>query len=102
MKKLILITALSLATGGAFALDNHLSGSGEYYQSPLTDHSQGSKTEAIGVNHDHGDDTILEFTKHGHDVPVVDKPASSGEGSTPKVHDHGEDVIKEYIPHAES
>ncbi len=102
MKKIILITALSLATGGAFALDSHLSGSDEYYQSPLTDHGPGSTTETIGVGHDHGDDTIRNFTGHDHDMPVVDKPASSSDGTTPKLHDHGDDVIKEFIPHVES
>lgn len=103
MKTLILASALTLITSGAFALDEYLGGSSEYYQSPLVDHSRGEKTNALGPHHDHGDNTLRNYIPHGHDVPVLEHPKASGDvNPNNMMHDHGDDTIKNFTPHPHS
>lgn len=103
MKKLILISALTFVTSGAFALDNSLGGSSEYYQSPLLDHGKSEKTNSLGANHGHGDNTVLDYIPHGHDFPVQEYPEATGDpDGTNMMHDHGDDTIQNFIPHPHS
>lgn len=103
MKKLILASALALIANGAFALDKNLGNTSEYSQSPLVDHSPGVKTNSLGADHDHGDNTISDYTPHGHDVPVQKRPQASGDdGRTNMMHDHGDDTVKNFTPHPHS
>lgn len=100
MKKLILAGVLSLVATGAFALDKSLGDSSEYYQSPLEDHSPGAKSTMLGPEHGHGDDVVRDYTKHGHDGPVMKHPQASTEGnSNTNMHDHGDNVVDNFTPH---
>ncbi len=95
MKKLIIAAAISLASTGALALDKTLDPN-ENYQSPLADHGPAPKATQLGEGHDHGDDTVKDFVKHGHDMPVKpDEHSKMGKA----MHDHGDDVAKDFVPH---
>lgn len=100
MNKLLIATAIGLISTGAFATDQHIGESSEYYQSPLADHGPGAKTKMLAPGHDHGDDTQKNFVDHDHDMPVAKtQAASSGSSSMPGMHDHGDDVRDNYIAH---
>jgi len=99
MKKLIIATLLTLSSAGAMALDQVLD-KGEYYNSPLADHSRGQRTTVLGPNHDHGNDTAKEFVQHGHDLPV--QPDNHPHMANPAMHDHGDDTVKDFIKHTDS
>ncbi len=95
MKKLIFAAAISLASTGALALDKVLDPN-ENYQSPLTDHSAAPKSEQLGAGHDHGNDTVKNFVKHGHDMPVM---PDEHKQMADTMHDHGDDTIKNFTSH---
>lgn len=97
MKNFIFATTLALASTGAFALDKVLDPS-ENYQSPLADHSPGSKADQLSPMHDHGEDTAKEFIEHGHDLPIRDDHPHS---NMAKMHDHDEDTVKNFVEHKE-
>ncbi|WP_043107079.1 hypothetical protein [endosymbiont of unidentified scaly snail isolate Monju] len=99
MKKLVIATLLTLSSAGAMALDQVLDNN-EYYGSPLADHAPGSRSTSLGPNHDHGDDTVKEFVRHGHDLPV--KPDNHPYAQNMPMHDHGDDTIKNFVPHSHS
>jgi hypothetical protein len=102
MKKLLITSAIMLMTTGAYALDQNVGTSSEYYGSPLTDHGPaGGKSGQLSATHDHGDDTVKNFAEHGHDQRIVQTPpAGSGSGHMmPAMHDHGDDVVKDYTAH---
>lgn len=100
MNKLILAGVLSLVTTGAFAADKILGDSSEYYQSPLLDHGPGAKSTMLGPDHGHGDDVISDYTKHGHDGPVMKHPQASTNGnSNTNLHDHGDNAVDNFTQH---
>lgn len=97
MKYLIIATALTLGATGAFAHDEVLKNSSEGYQSPLADHGPGSKADQLSPQHGHGDDTVKNFVKHGHDLPIRD---DHPHGPATAMHQHGDDVVRDYVEHA--
>ena len=56
MKKLLISSAIMLLTTGAYALDQNVGASSEYYGSALADHGPGGKSGQLGATHDHGAD----------------------------------------------
>jgi hypothetical protein len=101
MKKLLISSAIMLLTTGAFATDQHIGSTSEYYGSPLADHGPGGKSGQLSATHDHGDNTAKNFVEHGHDQRIVQTtPAGSGSGNMmPAMHDHGDNVEKNYNAH---
>ena len=95
MKKLVIAAAIALASTAALALDKVVDPN-ENYQSPLAEHGAAPKSEQLAEGHDHGDDAIRNFAKHGHDMPV--KPDTHSMSDKP-MHGHGDDVIRDYTPH---
>ena len=68
MKRLIIITSLSLATTGAWAADEVLGGNPDMYKSPLTDHGPGERMHApqMGYGDEYGSQLIKQPSDHSH------------------------------------
>lgn len=101
MKKLLISSAIMLLTTGAYALDQNVDSSSEYYGSALADHGPGGKSGQLGATHDHGDNTVKNFVEHGHDQRIVQTPRAGSDSGhmMPAMHDHGDNVDKNYNAH---
>lgn len=97
MKNIIIVAALAVASTGAFA--NHTAlDANEYYQSPLRDHSPGAKADKLSQVHSHGNNTIMDFIEHEHDLPIV---GSTAQGEKLALHDHGNNTLLNFVEHKE-
>ena len=93
MNRLLIASAIGLAATVAYATDQHVGDSSEYYQSAINDQGPG------GATHDHGDNTVQNFVLHGHDTPIADQSASPEKEGVVQVHDHGDNTLRNFIAH---
>lgn len=99
MKTLVIFGAITLLSSSAFAHDEVLGGSSEYYGSALKDHGSTTAPTTIPRSHDHGDNTMQNFTEHEHDKRVADVPGGDVDLDRTK-HSHGDNTALDYTPHA--
>jgi len=99
MKKIILASAIALISATAFASNDH--GHGDDTVKDFTKHGHDKSVSmpmSKGATHGHGDDTVKDFTKHDESG----MPSPTGKGSGKPAHGHGDDTVKDFTKHNES
>jgi hypothetical protein len=99
MNKLIIAGAISLLSTAAFAHDKALGDSPEYDSSALVDHSQGTTSQTLPRNHDHGDETAKNFVDHDHERMMAEDPVGHAAWMGTMQHDHGDNTVKNFNDH---
>ena len=99
MNKILIAGSIGLLSAVAIAHDKTLGDSTEFYGSPLLDHGQGSTSQALPKNHDHGDNATSNFVGHDHERMMAEDPAGHSAWMSEMQHDHGDDTIGNFVEH---